>query len=72
MDDLYDIRESGSYQCFMRKVFADVNLRENGYESLNKDFKREIKYAAGNLMHLQARQIVDRSLQVLVEFFEGF
>jgi hypothetical protein len=39
---------------------------------LNKEYKRELKYAAGNLMHLLLRQVVDRSVKVFVEYFEGF
>jgi hypothetical protein len=29
-----------------------INYDENGYEGLAKDYKRELKYAAGNLMLL--------------------
>lgn len=55
MEDLIDIRESIAYQHFVKKMDRELNLKENGYEGLNKEFKRELKYAAGNLMHLQMR-----------------
>lgn len=29
-----------------------INFEENGYEGLAKEYKRELKYASGNLMKL--------------------
>ena len=52
LDSLIDIRESIAYQQFVKKMDRELNLRENGYEGLNKEYKRELKYAAGNLMQL--------------------
>jgi hypothetical protein len=39
---------------------------------LAKEYKKELKYCAGNLMQLQLRQLVDRSVNKLKEFFIGF
>ncbi len=66
LDELRDIRENVSYQKFVKKLGLHCNLALNGYESLNKDYKTELKYAAGNLMHLQLRQVIERSVTVFV------
>jgi hypothetical protein len=29
-----------------------INFDENGYENLSKEFKRELKYAGGNIMQI--------------------
>ena len=49
-----------------------INFEENGYEILAKEYKRELKYAAGNLMKLQLRELVDKSVATLSNFFKGF
>ena len=49
-----------------------TNYEENGYDILAKAYKRELKYAAGNLMKIQLRQMVDDSVLTLSNFFQGF
>jgi len=49
-----------------------INFEENGYENLSKEFKRELKYAAGNIMQIQLRQMVDQSVETFTNFFKGF
>jgi hypothetical protein len=44
----------------------------NGYERLEKKYKRELKFAGGNFMHRQMREIVDRSVSKFVDYFKGF
>ena len=48
--DLLDIRENSSYIAFVSMIGGYINFEENGYEILAREYKREIKYAAGNLM----------------------
>ena len=53
-------------------VGSYTNYEENGYEILSKEYKRELKYAAGNLMRIQLRQMVDESVRTFTNFFTGF
>ncbi len=55
LKDLYDIRQIPAYVSFVQIIGSFINLEENGYEGLAKDYKRELKYAAGNLMAIQLR-----------------
>jgi hypothetical protein len=50
--DLIDIRESPAYVNFVSIIGTYINWDENGYEGLAKEYKRELKYAAGNLMRI--------------------
>lgn len=50
LDNLVDIRESDAYIAFVSMVGGFTNYEENGYDVLSKEYKRELKYAAGNLM----------------------
>ena len=59
LEKLVDIRECPSYIAFVSMVGGFTNYEENGYEILSKVYKRELKYAAGNLMRLQLRQMLD-------------
>ena len=72
LEKLADIRECPSYIAFVSMVGGFTNYEENGYEILSKVFKRELKYAAGNLMRLQLRQMLDQSVKTLANFFAGF
>ena len=72
LDDLIDIRESDAYIAFVSMVGGFTNYEENGYDILSKEYKRELKYAAGNLMRIQLRQMVDDSVKTLLNFFRGF
>jgi hypothetical protein len=49
-----------------------INYDEYGYVGLAKDYKRELKYAAGNLMLLQMRELLENSVKTFVNFFKGF
>ena len=49
-----------------------TNYEENGYDILSKEYKRELKYASGNLMRIQLRQMVDESISTFVNFIKGF
>lgn len=49
-----------------------INFEENGYDILAKEYKRELKYSSGNLMKLQLREMVDKSVETLLNFFKGF
>ena len=46
-----------------------TNYEENGYDILSKEYKRELKYASGNLMRIQLRQMVDESISTFVNNF---
>ena len=52
MEDLIDIRENSAYIAFVSMIGGYINFEENGYEILAKEYKRELKYASGNLMKL--------------------
>ena len=72
LDDLVDIRESDSYVAFVQMMGDCTNYEENGYEILSREYKRELKYAAGNLMRIQLRKLVDESVRTFTNFFKGF
>ena len=55
LKDLVDIRQCPSYISFIKIIGSFINYDENGYEGLAKEYKRELKYAAGNLMRIQLR-----------------
>lgn len=67
-----DIRENSAYLAFVELIKGYVNFEENGYEILSKQYKREIKYAAGNLMKLQLRSVIDKAVDTIKNFFTGF
>lgn len=70
--DLADIRDCTAYRAFQGLIGGQLELKENGYEALSKEQRRELKFAAGNLMQYQLREIVDRSVKTLRNFFKGF
>ena len=71
--DLVDIRDSPAYHAYLALAGGgEVNYRQNGYKALNKQYRREIKFAGGNLMEIQLREIVSRSVRTLGNFFKGF
>jgi hypothetical protein len=60
LDKLEDIRNNSAYISYVRmQNCGNINFDENGYETLSKEFKRELKYSAGNLMKTQLRSMVD-------------
>ena len=63
LQDLIDIRDSSAYKAFVKMIGGlQTNMNENGYEILAKEYKKEIKYSAGNLMELHLKDFIDRSL----------
>lgn len=71
-EQLVDIRENSAYVAFVQLIGGYINFEEDGYEILAKEYKRELKYSGGNLMVLQLREIVDKSIAEITKFFEGF
>lgn len=71
-DELVDIRENSAYVAFVQLIGGYINYDEDGYEILAKEYKRELKYAGGNLMQLQLREIVDKSVKDMADFFDSF
>lgn len=72
IEELVDIRENAAYIAFVQMIGGFINYEENGYQGLAKEYKKELKYAAGNLMKIQLREMVDRSVTTLSNFFSGF
>lgn len=72
MDELVDIRENSAYVAFVQLIGGYINYEEDGYEILAKEYKRELKYAGGNLMVLQLRDVIDRSIKEITDFFTSF
>ena len=74
MTNLIDIRENKAYQAFIRMIGGVNNPIEHysGYDILAKEYKRELKYIAGNLMQLHMREAIRRSVDTIVNFFKGF
>lgn len=72
LDDLIDIRENSAYIAFVQLIGGYINYDEDGYEILAKEYKRELKYSGGNLMALQLREVVDKSVKEIEQFFESF
>jgi hypothetical protein len=72
IEDLVDVRENSAYIAFVSMIGGYINFEENGYDILAKEYKRELKYAAGNLMKHHLRSILDRSITTLDNFFKGF
>ena len=72
LKELPDIRDTPAHRAYLRTIGRDLDLRLNGYKELDKEQRRELQYAAGNLMELQLRELVDRSVRTLRNFFAGF
>lgn len=69
MDELVDIRENSAYVAYVQLIGGYVNYEEDGYDILAKEYKRELKYSGGNLMKIQLRELIDRSVKEAVDFF---
>lgn len=69
VSDLMDIRENSAYIAFVALIGGYINYDEDGYQILAKEYWRELKYAAGNLMKIQLRELVDKSVKMIEEFF---
>ena len=72
LDDLTDIRENPAYVGFVSLIGGFINFAENGYSILAKEYKKEIKYSAGNLMKLQLRGVIERNVNIIENFFLSF
>lgn len=72
MDDLVDIRENSAYVSFVQLIGGYINYEEDGYEILAREYKRELMYSGGNLIEIQLREMIDRSIAEVVNFFEAF
>jgi hypothetical protein len=71
--DLFDIRDSPAYHAYITLISGgEVNYNKNGYKALSKQDRREIKFVSGNLMEIQLREIVIKSVNTLGNFFKGF
>lgn len=71
--DLFDIRDSPAYHAYVALLNGeDINYNKNGYKALSKKYRREIKFVSGNLMEIQLRKIVIKSVESLGNFFKGF
>ena len=68
-----DIRDSPAYHAYVALISGgDVNYNKNGYKALAKPYRQEIKFVAGNLMEVQLREIITKSVQTLGNFIKGF
>ena len=72
LDQLVDIRENSAYISFVQLIGGYINFEEDGYEILAKEYKRELKYSGGNLIEIQLKEMIDRSIRELLNFFESF
>lgn len=71
-EELEDIRESAAYQNYVRFLHGTVNFDDDGYKLLTKEYRTELKYSAGNLMHLQMRAAIEQTLQLVTKYFKRF
>ena len=72
LEDLIDIRENSAYIAFVSMIGGFINYEENGYDILAKEYKRELKYTAGNLMKVHLRESLDKAVDTIYNFFKGF
>ena len=66
-EELIDIRDNQAYINHVRNLKGTINFSEDGYKSLTKEYRVELKYAAGNLLQLQMRQVIEKSLSYVHE-----
>lgn len=69
IDELVDVRENSAYVAFVQLIGGYINYEEDGYDILAKEYKRELKYSGGNIMALQLREVIDRSVEEFTNFF---
>jgi hypothetical protein len=55
----------------VKTIGGHFSLEDNGYAILAKEYKREIKYSAGNLMQLYLSEVLNRSIETLFNFYKG-
>ena len=71
-EELEDIRNTDAYQKYIKLFEANIDYKEDSYKSLSKEFRSELKYAAGNLMRLQMREVIERTLELTSKYFKPF
>ena len=71
-EELLDIRESQAYINYVRFLKGTINYNDDGYKSLTKEYRTELKYSAGNLMCIQMRAVVEQSIDLIYKFFRRF
>jgi hypothetical protein len=72
LEELVDIRENSAYIAFVAMIGGYINYDEDGYGILAKEYKKELKYAAGQMMVGQLREMVNKSVHTIRKFFESF
>ena len=72
LEQLQDIRENPAYVAFVSLIGGYINFSEDGYKILAKEYKTELKYCTGNLMQIQLRRVVDRTIDMMEDFFLSF
>ena len=71
-EELLDIRESQAYINYVRFLKGTVNYNDDGYKALTKEYRTELKYCAGNLMCMQMRMVIERSIELIFKYFKRF
>jgi len=71
-EELEDIRESAAYKNYVKFLHGTINFDDDNYKSLTKEYRTELKYSAGNLMHLQMRAIIEQTLELVNKYFKRF
>ena len=63
IEDLMDIRDNPSYKIYAVLNDKDVNFNKNGYKSLSKEERFNLRSSTGVLLSLLFRKIIEKSLQ---------
>ncbi len=71
-EELLDIRESQAYINYVRFLKGTINYNDDGYKSLTKEYRTELKYSAGNLMCIQMRSVIEQTIDLIYKFFHRF
>lgn len=73
IQELLDIRDCSAYQDYLALNGKTLDFfSQNGYKNLDKQYRAELKRVAGIVMQNQLREIVDRSMNQVKNFFKGF
>jgi len=70
--ELEDIRESTAYQNYVKFLHGTINFDDDGYKSLTKEYRTELKYCAGNLVCIQMRKVIEQTLELILKYFQKF
>lgn len=73
-EDLKDIRENDAYRILAEMVHEDESVwrEENGWSLFTHEYKQRILDNVGQLMALQMRSIVEKSVEDLEKFLLSF